>query len=196
MTKPRKCVVLLSTLHHKDGISSETEKFKPEIIKYYNSTKSGVDILDKLAREYSCRRCTRRWPLSLFMHYIDIAAYNALVIWQTNNPTWEATSRIKVRRKLFLEQQNLTHKNIDRRASEFENNESGLHKPLISAIEATGRKIVKKPKLEIRNRARCCLCVRSNNKYPTLCSQCNRHVCKNHFQETRTIICEACNVNI
>ncbi|KAK1124279.1 hypothetical protein K0M31_006651 [Melipona bicolor] len=42
----------------------------------YNATKNGVDVLDKVVREYSCRRCTRRWPLSLFMHFIDIAAYS------------------------------------------------------------------------------------------------------------------------
>ena len=76
--KPKKCVVLLSTLHHQHDISTQEDNFKPKIIKYYNSTKSGVDLLDKLIREYSTRRCTRRWPLSLFLHYVDIAAYNAI----------------------------------------------------------------------------------------------------------------------
>jgi len=51
---------------------------KPEIINYYNKTKAGVDVLDKLVRAYSCKRSTRRWTVSLFFNVIDIAALNAL----------------------------------------------------------------------------------------------------------------------
>ena len=60
--KPRKCVILLSSLHHEHNISSEAENYKSEIIKYHNRTKTVVDVLDKLMGEYSCRRYTRRWP--------------------------------------------------------------------------------------------------------------------------------------
>ena len=66
--KSRKCVVLLSTLHHDHDISTAAENFKSTIIKYYNSTKSGVDVLNKLTREYSCRGCTRRCPLALYRY--------------------------------------------------------------------------------------------------------------------------------
>ena len=62
--KPRKSVILLSTLHHERNMLSATEKFKPDIINYYNTTKSGAYVLDKIVREYSCNRCIRRWPLS------------------------------------------------------------------------------------------------------------------------------------
>ncbi|CAK9810838.1 PiggyBac transposable element-derived protein 4 [Anthophora plagiata] len=161
--KPRKCVVLLSTLHHEHSISTPAEKFKPDIINYYNSTKSGVDVLDKVVTEYSSRRCTRRWPLSLFMHYLDIAAYNAFIIWQTKYPAWMSENSITKKRKMFLEElaRKLTAENINRRANEFENMTTGLHRNVISAIEATGRKIIKKPKLSGQNRARCCFCIGS-----------------------------------
>ncbi|XP_076666512.1 piggyBac transposable element-derived protein 4 isoform X1 [Andrena cerasifolii] len=193
--KPRKSVIVFSTLHHERNTLAATEKFKPDIIHYYNSTKSGVDVLEKVVREYSCRRCTRRWPLSLFMHYLDIAAYNAFVIWLTKYPTWESKNSIKTRRKIFLQElgMRLTAKNIDRRATAFEDQEVGLHKNVISAIEATGRKIVKKPRTAGQKRARCCFCIGNNNRYSNVCDYCDRHVCNNHSTQNHTVLCNTCN---
>lgn len=98
----RKCVVFLSIIHKQHSISEPENNYKPHIINYYNSTKNGVDVLDKLVCEYSCRRATRHWPLYLFMHYIDLAAYNALIIWAIKNPDWERRNPRKSKRKVFL----------------------------------------------------------------------------------------------
>ena len=51
--KVNKAVILLSTMHHDKNIN-QTNHNKPEIIEYYNQTKSGVDNLDHLTRIYSC----------------------------------------------------------------------------------------------------------------------------------------------
>ncbi|KAK9304183.1 hypothetical protein QLX08_004346 [Tetragonisca angustula] len=192
--KPRKSVILLSTLHHEHNILSATEKFKPDIISYYNTTKSGVDGLDDSIREYSCRQRTRRWPLSLFMHFIDIAAYNAFILYQIKYPTWKSNNTFKMRRKIFLEQlgKRLCEKNIDRRAR-FENKQIELHKNVVRAIEATGRNIIKKTKVTGQKRARCCFCVGSNNKYATICDTCDRYVCGAHSTQQRQILCNTCN---
>ena len=56
---------------------------KPEIILYYNSTKSGVDNLDHLATMYTCRRKA------------------AFIIWMGNFPQWKI-SEGRHRRCLFL----------------------------------------------------------------------------------------------
>jgi hypothetical protein len=48
---------------------------------HYNATKSGDDVLDKLVREYTCKKSTRRWPLKLFLKLIDVACVNAFVLW-------------------------------------------------------------------------------------------------------------------
>ncbi|XP_030749217.1 piggyBac transposable element-derived protein 5-like [Sitophilus oryzae] len=66
VTKRNKFVVLLSSMHHEHDIAGEDLKFKPSIITSYNETKSGVDCLDKIVREYSSKRISRRWPLRLF----------------------------------------------------------------------------------------------------------------------------------
>ncbi|XP_017796105.1 PREDICTED: uncharacterized protein LOC108577462 [Habropoda laboriosa] len=135
--KPEKCVILLSSLHHEHFISNPENSYKPDIVNYYNTTKNSVEVFDKIVKECSCRRCTRRWPLSLFMHYVDVAAYNAFVIWITKNPTWESNNTIKVKRKLFLENlaKRLVADNINRRATLFENHETTLHKCNVINIE-------------------------------------------------------------
>ena len=58
---------------------------KPEIVYFYNKTKSGVDALDQKVSHYSCRRKIRRWPMALFFYIIDVAAYNAFTIFGIEN---------------------------------------------------------------------------------------------------------------
>jgi len=76
------------------------DKNKPEIITYYNNTKSGVDILDKLVRTYSCKRATARWTVAFFSIWWTLLAYNALVLWITMNPDWHLGKSYA--RRLFL----------------------------------------------------------------------------------------------
>ena len=99
--KCKKAVVLLSTQHRDNAVSTD-EKSKPEIIHYYNQTKSSADVLDKLVRTYSCKRATRRWTVSLFYNLIDMAAYNTLVVWISANPEWHKGKPYSLR--MFLQQ--------------------------------------------------------------------------------------------
>ena len=85
---------------HRDNCVVADDKNKPEIITYYNSTKSGVDILDKLVCTYSCKRATARWTMAFFFNLVDIVAYNALVLWITMNPNWHLGKSHA--RRLFL----------------------------------------------------------------------------------------------
>lgn len=41
-------------------------KQKPETVEFYNKTKSGVDVMDKLLGWYRTHRRTNRWPLAFF----------------------------------------------------------------------------------------------------------------------------------
>ena len=50
---------------------------KPEIIWYYDKTKGGVDIMEKMVRCYSCKRQTKRWPMVLWYNMLDVAVMNA-----------------------------------------------------------------------------------------------------------------------
>ncbi|KAM6960634.1 mucin-5B-like [Aplochiton taeniatus] len=87
---------------HKDASLSTRENLKPQMILDYNSTKGGVDNLDKVTATYSCQRKTARWPLVVFHNIVDVSAYNAYVLWIEINEQWNASELY--RRRLFLEE--------------------------------------------------------------------------------------------
>lgn len=51
------------------------------MITYYNKTKSGVDVVDKLCAAYNVTRNVRRWPIVIFFATLNVAGINAQVIW-------------------------------------------------------------------------------------------------------------------
>ncbi|KAK6312560.1 hypothetical protein J4Q44_G00182240 [Coregonus suidteri] len=87
---------------HKDASLSAREDIKPQIILDYNSTKGGVDNLDKVTATYSCQRMTARWPFVIFYNIVDVSAYNAYVLWTEINQQWNGGKLY--RRRLFLEE--------------------------------------------------------------------------------------------
>ena len=40
---------------------------------FYNKTKSGVDITDQMARQYTVKAGARRWPMAVFYNILDLA---------------------------------------------------------------------------------------------------------------------------
>ncbi|KRX71861.1 PiggyBac transposable element-derived protein 4 [Trichinella sp. T6] len=82
--KKNKNVILLSSMHHDGSIVSIGQREKPEIVLFYNKTKSGVDHADQLAQCYNTARKSRRWPLAIFFHLLNVSVINASVIHQHN----------------------------------------------------------------------------------------------------------------
>ena len=78
--KRNKAVILISTQFLSNDIAEEEHK-KPKAILEYNHGKGGVDSLDQLLRTYNCIRKCNRWSMVLFMNLLNIAAYNALVLY-------------------------------------------------------------------------------------------------------------------
>lgn len=186
--KRGKCVVLQSTLHH-DKKLADTDTKKPEIILDYNSTKGGVDTLDKLVSNYSCRRKTNRWPIIVFSNILDISAYNAFVLFIKVNPTWKMNSFHK--RRLFIEKLGMTlvTQQIEKRkhlpraraarelAMSIQNSERTELAPELSGSLSTTNK-----------RGRCHLCTRTDNKSSVKCFKCEHFTCKKHFIQ----VCNNC----
>lgn len=96
--KKNRVVTLLSTMHSDDNITGPNHK--PEMILYYNSTKGGVDNMDKMVTYYSTKRKTLRWPHAMFFNMIDIAALAAYIIYSKNNPP---TAKSTHSRRTFLQ---------------------------------------------------------------------------------------------
>lgn len=93
-SKPNKKVLLLST-KHKNITIAKNKKLVPETITYYNSTKYGVDVLDQMARKYSVKASSRRWPLQVFYNILDLAAINAWIL-------YKETTQVNISRKDFI----------------------------------------------------------------------------------------------
>ena len=51
--KKGKAVVLVSTMHEDRAVDDSSVKKKPEVIQYYNQTKSGVDTMDQMVHTYT-----------------------------------------------------------------------------------------------------------------------------------------------
>ncbi|KAJ4430515.1 hypothetical protein ANN_19103 [Periplaneta americana] len=95
--KKGKVVTVLCTQHCNMKVTDD----KPDIILFYNSTKAGVDVLDKCIRTYSCCRGTRRRQMAVLFNLIDIAAYNAYILFRETNDQW--AKQYKKKKKRILE---------------------------------------------------------------------------------------------
>ena len=82
-SKKRKEVTLLSTMHSDKGTKSPAPEKKPEVITYYNPTKSGVDTMDQMVRCFTSKRKTRRWPMIIFYNMLNMSALSAFIIWMS-----------------------------------------------------------------------------------------------------------------
>ena len=197
--KPKKVVILFST-QHQDAAIVEEDKRKPEIVHYYNATKGGIDTIDQMARAYSAKRGTRRWPLSLFHTLIDIAAINSFTVYTMNCPEW--MERKRNRRRLYLIE--LGKMLVKPQVEERSRNLGGLQKQVIMSME----QILERELFQAgdpgptptEGRGRCYLCCgeakSKKAKYSSLswskqrCAKCSRHVCTKHSK--RIFACLKC----
>ncbi|KAG8227333.1 hypothetical protein J437_LFUL006291 [Ladona fulva] len=69
-------------MHSRKSIDASTGnmKKKTEIVTFYSATKGGVDTVDKMCGTYSTSRNTRRWPLTVFFHLLNVARVNSFII--------------------------------------------------------------------------------------------------------------------
>ena len=79
--KQKKNVCILSTFYSSVMVDRTTKK-KPETVTFYNKTKCDVDIADQMARQYTVKAGTRRWPVAVFYKILDLAYINAYVLYK------------------------------------------------------------------------------------------------------------------
>lgn len=182
-----RCVVLISSMHHDAAIDHNTGDLqKPEIITFYNQTKSGVDVVDEKCGTYSTSRRCLRWPLVLFYRLLDIACINAQVIYLTN----EAVGR-KTPRRLFLKEvgMSLIKHQVVKRASN-----TALPKTLRASVCKVARVEPAPTRVAEPNaRVRCSVCPRNkDSKTKFRCEKCQAAMCLSHLKT----FCEQCSVMV
>lgn len=156
--KPNKNVILLSSLHQSVGIASDPKKI-PETVAFYNSTKYGVDVVDQMARKYSVKASSRRWPVQVFYNILDLAAINAWIL-------YKETTGIAITRRQF----------ILKLADE-------LSKPYAQErsvnMRSAARRVLQEADMQVRGtkRRKCQVARCKGNKTCDTCSVCKKAVC-------------------
>ncbi|KRY41009.1 PiggyBac transposable element-derived protein 4 [Trichinella spiralis] len=170
--KKNKNVILLSSMHHDGSIVSTGQREKPEIVVFYNKTKSGVDRADQLAQCYNTARKSQRWPLAIFFHLLNVSVINACVIHQHNSG--ESGKRKNFIKNIAFEllQPYLRSRLDCKSLTEKLRLQIDAHLPGPSTTQDTGIEIKKK---------RCKFCPRKEDrKTKTVCSECASHICSFH----------------
>lgn len=178
--KPKKAVLLLSTMHHDDNV--EGDKRKPEIIHFYNKTKGGVDTNDQMCASYNVGRRTKRWPMVIFFHLFNITGINSYVIYKSKIDS-------NISRRVFLKRLavDLVKPYQISRAS-LPTLPRPLKKRLKILHESQDQESVSR---EGRSSSykRCHICPRTKDrKTKTECSKCHKHVCNDHMN----VLCQSC----
>ena len=61
---------------------SDNAKKTPEAVSCYNETKYGVDVVDQMAKKYTVRSSTRRWPVHSFHNTLGLAAIYVWILYK------------------------------------------------------------------------------------------------------------------
>lgn len=62
------------------------------MIKFYNKTKSGIDVLDEMVGTYRKVNC---WTMNLFGNMLDVSGVNASIIFFSLFPNWNESKKKK-----------------------------------------------------------------------------------------------------
>lgn len=182
--KKKKNVIMLSTMHHHDDIDESTgDHQKPVIITTYNSTKGGVDVVDKLIATYNCSRTTRRWPMVLLYLILNVTGINSQVIYFSNHPD------TKYARRFFLKMlsEELIRPHLKVRALQ-----TNLPRSLRARLLDFSDPPADVPVENVRP-GRCAYCDwRKNRKTKYCCFKCSTYMCLEHI----VAICQTCRDNV
>ncbi|XP_030758010.1 piggyBac transposable element-derived protein 3-like [Sitophilus oryzae] len=181
-----KNVLVLSSYHDDDSIDPEPkDAFKPEIITFYNKTKGGVDVVDRMKSEYSVTRKSNRWPFTIFCTLLNVTTINSQIIYAAN-------TQIMLKRRQYITDlaKQLTAAHLQKRASI-----STLSIALRQKISnICGHKNViptKKQQGNAQPKPRCEYCPLRKNRFTQhSCANCSSPICKEHTASTRYLCVE------
>ena len=67
---------------HSTVDAGDDRKSKPETVKFYNSTKFGVDVVGQMARKCTVNAASRRWPVQFLYKILESTAINAHILYK------------------------------------------------------------------------------------------------------------------
>lgn len=179
--KKNKVVLLLSTMHNNGIVDDTSEKKIPEIIKFYNKTKGGVDVVDKLISTYSVARVCNRWPLRLFFTFLDVGAVNAHIILDTVHPDNQMGRKIFLKTLAF----ELCRPQLESRATVATLPRE--LKQLILRFVPRPQDVQREENCFVPMKKRCIHCPRrTDRKFKSICHFCLGNICPTHSKTVCT----------
>ena len=164
--KRNKRVLVLSTLHSSHEVDErENPKKKPNTILFYNQTKFGVDVADQMARQYSTKCASRRWPLHVFFNIIDLAVINSWILYRK-------VLGLEISRRKFMQQ---LSQEMTGACNDVRNRSRGDEKPPTK-------------------KRRQCLGSCNKNRTTNDCSKCSKPVCGKCSSVVKSCICHDCEI--
>jgi hypothetical protein len=180
-------VLLLSTFHRSTAV---LQSGLPEIVDYYNATKSGVDMMDRNVRYYSVKRKCFRWPYSFVCNLIDIGLNNASILSnkldKSEKGTYKYDFMLDVGYSLVDDhiKERLCSRSLNKRILSAMNL-LGYSKTCAAAADAT---------TDVIRRGRCVECPRLHDQKTTMkCSLCAQFICSKH--SCKVVLCTNCSAN-
>ncbi|GFO46007.1 PiggyBac transposable element-derived protein 4 [Plakobranchus ocellatus] len=136
------------------------DKNKTEVVCFYNGAKGGVDKMDQMAKQFSTKRKSRRWPLFYFCNMLDLSCLAANIIFKENKPN-DLLSHQNARSDFIRDFAGGLAGGHLRRRSQI----SALSRELKFIMQATENRIFKMtPAQEQAEQARSAKCVNVRNK--------------------------------
>ena len=176
---------MLSTAHDKIGGSGETE-----MIEFYNDeTKAGVDALDQKVRYYTTHRKMKRWPKAVFCNILDIAAYNAYVLFKlwSSSAGFNLNHRARYRFLMMLGE-TMIKPNITRSQLVTGLNLSTTMAFQVFSLEVRPQANQGKIAKDEVKKSRSHMCPRKKDrKSRQKCSECKLNVCDEHSQKSSVL---------
>jgi hypothetical protein len=212
--KVKKLVILLSTTH--DLPDKDKTVRIPEIVDYYNKNKGGVDVLDRMCKNYSTSRNTKRWTVCCNYGFLNVVGVNIFVLWKLNKEEEqsrkrtasgsrtrkESSSSSRTKRSEFLK--SLALKLITPHLRERLKSTSGLQSDLRGLIERVlgiKESTVQQSEAVLPCSSKSTSLKESKGKTPdrgycaicktqtrTKCEKCCRWICSKH----QTVLCTTC----
>lgn len=193
--KKNKAVILISTAHYTTNVQGPHSK--PMVILDYNKNKAGVDTMDQMLGEYTCKRATKRWPLAMFYNILDIAALASFIAYNEVEPSVKSDKRRQFMYKLVrqLATPEIEQRALNPRITRYPHITRAMMDydviPLVNSITNDAPPVAPR-----EHRKTCYLCQQHNNrqrKTRFACCDCLKYVCMEHSEEMHR--CMPCKTN-
>ncbi|XP_022825805.1 uncharacterized protein LOC111355922 isoform X1 [Spodoptera litura] len=174
-----KMIYLLSSCDESKMINNSSGK--PDILNFYNQTKTAVDSCDRMCSIMSCSRKTNRWPTAVFYGILNMAFLNSAIIYVHNmfNMNQKPLSRREFMKQLSADlvkpwmETRVEVTTLKRSVRDHIN--QILDKPLCLANNIT------EDESEPKKRKYCSFCSYKKKRMSKLiCCKCKKSVCGEH----------------